>query len=221
MKLEFLVVSLVVALTGGAAETVRTHENIEWSTGYAFHLTDAKKSLPRVLLVGDSICNGYHAEVQKQLEGKVNVSFWASSYCLTMPTYRLLLEAYLADVKYDVIHFNNGLHSLATDTQAWKQALRETLLYIRKRQPQAKLVWCSSTPLTDAGKTAKVRELNAAAAEVLKDPALAGLQVDDLFSKLDPLDRKVHWSDVYHHKAPVRAKEGEWVARSVLTALGK
>jgi len=138
-----------------------------------------------------------------------------------MPTYRRLLEAYLADVKYDVIHFNNGLHSLVTDTQAWKQSLRETFALIRERQPQAKLVWCSSTPLTDAGKTAKVRELNAAAAEVLKEPAQAGIAVDDLFAKLDPLDRKANWCDMYHHKAPVRAKEGEWVAQSVLTALRK
>ena len=58
---------------------LRGHENIEWSIGYAFHLTDQNKDLPRVLLVGDSICNGYQGEVQKRLEGKMNVSYWASS----------------------------------------------------------------------------------------------------------------------------------------------
>ena len=45
------------------AENVRGHENTEWSISYAYHLTDAKKNLPRVLLVGDSICQGYQGKV--------------------------------------------------------------------------------------------------------------------------------------------------------------
>ena len=64
------------------AENVRGHENTEWSISYAYHLTDAKKSLPRVLLVGDSICQGYQGKVRAKLEGKANVTYWASSYCV-------------------------------------------------------------------------------------------------------------------------------------------
>ena len=37
------------------SDNVRGHENTEWSQSYAYHLTDAKKDLPRVLLVGDSL----------------------------------------------------------------------------------------------------------------------------------------------------------------------
>jgi hypothetical protein len=93
------------------SENLRGHENIEWSIGYAFNLTDPKKKeLPRVLLVGDSICNGFQGEVKKLLEGKMNVSYWVSSYCVTSPRYLKLLAFYLDEAKYDVIHFNNGLH---------------------------------------------------------------------------------------------------------------
>ena len=93
------------------AENVRGHENIEWSISYAYHFTDAKKDLPRVLLVGDSICQGYQGKVCGKLDGKVNVTYWASSYCVTSPGYLRLLAFYLDEAKYDVIHFNNGLHS--------------------------------------------------------------------------------------------------------------
>ena len=93
------------------AENVRGHENTEWSISYAYHMTDAKKELPRVLMVGDSICKGYQSKVRSKLEGKANVTYWASSYCVTSPGYLRLLAFYLDEAEYDVIHFNNGLHS--------------------------------------------------------------------------------------------------------------
>lgn len=199
------------------SENVRGHENVEWSRAYAYGLTDATKDLPRVLLVGDSICNGYQERVRELLKGKMNVSYWISSYCVTSPAYLPLLSVYLDEAKYDVIHFNNGLHSLGTPTAAYKNGVRTAIELIRRRQPQAKTVWCSSTPLKDAEKTAKCRELNAAAAQVVAE--LGGIATNDLFALLDPLDREENWSDVYHHKPPLRAKEAEHVAESVLSAL--
>jgi len=191
---------------------VRGHENIEWSIGYAFHLTDANKGLPRVLLVGDSICNGYQDGVQKRLEGAMNVSYWVSSYCVTSPGYLRLLAFYLDEAKYDVVHFNNGLHSLGTPTAAYAKGVEAALKLIREKQPQAKIVWTTSTPLKDAAKTAKARELNAAVAPIAATRCDA---TDDLFALLDPLDREANWSDVYHHKAPLREKEADQVAASV------
>lgn len=200
-------------------ENVRGHENTEWSIGYGFHLTDKNRDLPRVLLVGDSICNGYQAGVQKLLDGRVNVSYWVSSYCLTMPSYRALLNVYLDECRYDVIHFNNGLHSLGRDPRVWGESLRECLKIVRTKQPQAKIVFCTSTPLKKPDLTEKARALNAVALETIKDSALGEIFVDDLFALLDPLDRESNWSDVYHHKPPVREKEARQVAESVLKAL--
>ena len=211
-----LAFGLMAAETNPVPEPPRGHENIEWSIGYAFHLTDGKKGLPRVLLVGDSICNGYQGAVQNRLDGKVNVSYWVSSYCLTSPNYLTLLAFYLDEAKYDVIHFNNGLHSLETPDEAWAAGLKAAFALIRRKQPQAKLIWCSSTPLKDADKTEKVKRLNALAA---KETAALGVATDDLFALLDPLDRAANWSDVYHHTAPVREKEADQVAKTVLSAL--
>lgn len=199
------------------SEKVRGHENTEWQIAYAYHLTDANKDLPRVLLVGDSICNGYQGEVRRFLNGKVNVSYWVSSYCVTSPNYLKSLALQLEEAKYDVVHFNNGLHSLQTPTEAYEKSFRAALVLIRKKQPGAKIVWCASTPLKDAGKTAKVKELNAASAKVVAD--LGGIATNDLFALLDPLDRKTNWTDVYHHTAGTRKKEARKVADAVLEAL--
>ena len=224
MKTRLVAACIAASLVAAAADpcpvsdNVRGHENVEWSIGYAFHLTDAKKKLPRVLLVGDSICNGYQGAVQKRLDGKVNVSYWVSSYCVTSPNYLKFLSIYLDEAKYDVIHFNNGLHSLATSEAAWEKGLKAAFELIRRKQPNAKLVWCSSTPVKDAAKTKKAKALNDIAA---KEAKRLGLAVDDLFALLDPLDREANWSDVYHHKAPLREKEADQVAASVLSALGK
>lgn len=93
------------------------YENTEWSRSYAYHLVDGRKNLPRALLVGDSIVNGYEGEARSLLEAQgVNVTYWISSYCVTSPHYLTFLGIYLDEAKYDVIHFNNGLHSLYTPT---------------------------------------------------------------------------------------------------------
>ena len=201
------------------SENVRGNENTEWSIAYAYGLTDETRDLPRVLLVGDSICNDYRAGVREQLKGKMNVSYWISSYCVTSSAYLPMLSIYLDEAKYDVIHFNNGLHSLKTPTAAYETGLRNALSLIREKQPAAKLVWCSSTSLTNAVKTAKCRELNVAAAKVITE--FGGIVTDDLFSFLDPLDRQENWRDEYHHKPSLCVKEAEQVAASILAVLAK
>ncbi|MBO7684587.1 MAG: SGNH/GDSL hydrolase family protein [Kiritimatiellae bacterium] len=199
------------------SENVRGHENTEWSTAYAYHLIDSRKSLPRVLLVGDSICGEYKDDVRRQLEGKVNVSYWMSSYCVTSPHYLTLLGVQLDEAKYDVVHFNNGLHSLGTPDARWAEGLERALRLVRERQPQAKIVWATSTPLKDPLRTDKVKALNAAGEEVVK--RLGGIGRDDLFAVLDPLDREKNWRDIFHHRSEAARLLRRKVAEAVLEAL--
>lgn len=223
-----LLAALTAAWTMGAtcaddggcpiSERRRGHENIEWSTGYSYHLTDANRHLPRVLLVGDSICSGYQTGVRKLLEGDVNVSYWISSYCVTCTNYMKFLDIYLSETKYDVVHFNNGLHSLGMPPDVWARKLEAALRLIRERQPSAKIIWTTSTPLKEAKLTARAQALNAAAAAVVG--RLGGIATDDLFALLDPLDRNENWSDSCHHRPALREKEAAQVAQSIRTALG-
>ena len=201
------------------SENVRGHENIEWSTSYAYGLTDETCGLPRVLLVGDSICNGYQCGVRERLKGKMNVTYWVSSYCVTSPAYLRLLSIYLDEAKYDVIHFNNGHHTPSkTPVEAYSKGLEAAFELIRRKQPQAKLVWCSTTPLKSAAMTARCRERNEAAAKVAA--RLGGIAIDDLFALCDPLDRKSNWKDNYHFLPAAITMQAEQVSASVLAAAG-
>ena len=199
------------------SDNLRGHENIEWSTSYAFGLTDASRNLPRVLLVGDSILSGYVNGVRSALNGKMNVTFWTSSYCVTSPGYLRLLSFYLDEAKYDVVHFNNGLHSLSTPDADWEKGLRAALTLIRVKQPKAKIVWAAATPLKDPAKTVKSRALNAIADRVIAE--LGGVGKDDLFALMDPLDREKNWGDTYHFKKDAIVLQEKAVAEACLNAL--
>lgn len=193
-------------------------EDTEWSFASGFGFVHGTKK-PRVLLIGDSITAQYQGEVAQLLRGKgMTVSYWASSYCLTRPAYFKLLDFYLSEANYAVIHFNNGLHSLGTPTEAWADALRKALKLIREKQPEAKIIWTTSTPLKDAKKTEKVKELNAAAAKVVAE--FKDIATDDLFATMDPLDREEHWADPYHFKAPAKKIQAREVAEICRSAVG-
>jgi len=201
------------------SKNLRGHENIEWSTSYAFHLTDANRNLPRVFIVGDSIVGGYFARVMGELEGKASCTYWTSSYCVTSPCYLKFLSIYLDEAKYDVIHFNNGCHSFSTANDDWEKGLRAALQLIRLKQPQAKIVWATTTPNGDAKNNAKVRELNAVAAKVIAE--VGGIETDDLYALMDPLDRKTYWSDNYHFKKEAIDLQVKQVKTACLKAMAE
>src|SRR3954454_3996942 len=70
--------------------------------------------LPRVLLIGDSISIGYTLPVRKLLEGKANVHRVPDNGGATTNGLKNL-DKWLGDGKWDVIHFNWGLHDLKVD----------------------------------------------------------------------------------------------------------
>jgi len=67
--------------------------------------------LPRVLLIGDSISMGYTLPVRKLLEGKANVHRIPQN---GGPTKNGIanLDKWLGSGKWDVIHFNHGIHDV-------------------------------------------------------------------------------------------------------------
>ena len=67
--------------------------------------------LPRVLLIGDSISIGYTVPVRELLEGKANVHRPLTN-CGPTSKGVAEIEEWLGDGKWDVIHFNWGLHDL-------------------------------------------------------------------------------------------------------------
>ncbi len=195
--------------------TTRRREDVEWSITYTFRALETDK--PRVLLIGDSICNGYHGSVREKLEGKVNVSFWASSKCVTDPDYFRELDFMLGAYPYDIVCFNNGLHSLSTDRDEWDAAYASAVAFIREKLPNVKLSLTLSTPLKDANLTAKSASLNETVRRVAEEN---GLPVIDLFVAMDVLDRDEYWSDTFHFRGPAIDIQGSILRDHILERLG-
>ena len=176
--------------------TSRVRENTEWSITYSFDTGDTSK--PRVLMIGDSICNQYQGAVRERLEGKANVSYWASSKCVTDPDYFRELDFMIGAREYRAVSFNNGLHSLGTNRAEWDAAYAAAVDFIRAKLPETKLALTLSTPLKDPKLTAISASLNETVTRIAAERALP---VIDLFSAMDPLDREEYWSDTFHFMA--------------------
>ena len=157
MKKATLFLSAVLLVFSGAAaelyrefqpvRTSRIRENTEWSVTYTYNALDSRH--PRLLLIGDSICNAYQDTVRRKLGKVMNITFWATSKCVTDPDYFRELDLILSSYHYDVISFNNGLHSLTTDRGEWRNAYRGAVDFIRRKCPDARLFLTSNTPLRD------------------------------------------------------------------------
>src|SRR6476620_12659536 len=77
----------------------------------AFAQIQDDPALPRVLLIGDSISIGYTVPVRELLQGKANVHRIPTN---GGPTSNGLknIDKWLGNGKWDIIHFNWGIHDL-------------------------------------------------------------------------------------------------------------
>jgi lysophospholipase L1-like esterase len=150
--------------------------------------------LPRVLLIGDSISIGYTLPVRETLQGKANVhrppgNCSSTGYTLSK------LEEWLGPGKWDVIHFNWGLHDAKLPPEGVRHAppdvyeknLRQ--LVTRLKATGAKLIWATTTPVPMGGNLApnrrfdSVDKYNAIAAKVMAE---LGVATNDLNTAIAP-----------------------------------
>ncbi len=196
-------------------------ESIEWLDVWV--PGNAVKDQPRVLLIGDSITRGYYKAVEDKLKGKAVVCRLATSKSLGDPGLLDEVKLVLGQAKFDVVHFNNGMHGWGYTEDEYAQAIPALVTTIRKGAPGAKLVWASTTPVRVSGKTDqldpktdRVKARNTAAAEVM---AKEKISVDDLFALV--ADKPELFSnDGVHLNAKGSAAVGEQVAAQVLKVLG-
>jgi lysophospholipase L1-like esterase/dienelactone hydrolase len=156
--------------------------------------TRPEAELPRVLLIGDSVRQGYAPRVAKRLEGRMVV---VSPEMNGGDSGSVLahLDEWIAESKPTVIHFNAGLHDLRSDPATGKHQVEverytENLQKIVDRLRQLKnvgVVFANTTPVLDErynkpqGQTHRhekdVIQYNAAALAVMQ---AAGVPVHDL-----------------------------------------
>ena len=194
----------------------------------------AAEPLPKVLLIGDSICSGYHKGVEKALAGKAVVARAGSGGRDT----RYTLEKtpnWLGDGKWDVIHFNWGLwdmrHAVKDGALTYAVPVEEYEANLRKLVTQmkstgAKRIWASTTPVLwdEPGKgrtNPDVIRYNEAAARVMKEN---GVAVDDLYAvikpRIDELQSKAYATDVHYNEKGYQVLAGA-VTKEIEAALGE
>ena len=154
--------------------------------------------LPRVLIIGDSISIGYTLPTRTLLKGKVNLHRIPTN---GGPTTKGVAEIdkWLGDGKWDLIHFNWGLHDLKymgpngenlypkekggkvqVPINEYEKNLHK--LVARMKKTGAKLVWRNTTPVPPGSKGRYVGDsvrFNEAAAKVMKKHGVPTL---DLFT---------------------------------------
>jgi hypothetical protein len=213
-----LALALLVTTSPSHAAGSQTANRDDPATNPAMARVEDVPGLPRVLLIGDSISIGYTIAVRERLAGQANVHRIPTN---GGPTTNGLthLGAWLGSSKWDVIHFNWGLHDLKyvgpnddsladprapTSRQQVPPAEYEknlTTLVGLLKATGARLIWRNTTPIP-VGSTGRIPgdELtyNAIAARVMR---AAGITIEDLHSHSlaapagYQLPANVHYSD--------------------------
>ncbi len=217
-----LLVTVITAVASAQQSAKRTKR----PPNPAMAPTQDDPNLPRVLLLGDSISIGYTVAVREALAGKANVHRPAAN---CGPTIRGLeaIDQWLGDGKWDVIHFNWGLHDLKYIESKQQVPPPEyennlTKLVKRLKKTGAKLIWCSTTPVPEGASPPRtdvdVVAYNAIAAKIMKANHIS---TDDLYAfalpKLKEIQRE---ANVHFSPEGSKVLAGQ-VAKSILGALGE
>lgn len=176
-------------------------------------------ALPRVLLIGDSISRGYTMATRKALADKANVHR-APANCGPTRYGLANIDVWLGSGKWDVIHFNFGIHDRKTDPKVYAENLEKFIA--RLRTTGAKLIWARTTPAPPGDLpvfTLKECEtVNRIADEVMKKNSIP---LDDLHACILPRLADFQNANDVHFKEAGYDFLGQQVAKSILDALAK
>jgi len=190
-------------------------------------------SLPRALLLGDSISIGYTPAVRERLAGRANVHRPAdncgqTAYALSQ------VEHWIGRGKWDVIHFNFGLHDLKFLDAAGNYVnpdqgrlvagmpeYRKNLaqLIARLRATGARLIFATTTPVP-AGAAGRPegseRSYNDCAEELMR---IHGIWVNDLWTFATSRKNEILLPHDVHFTTDGYDQLGELVAKSIRAVL--
>lgn len=192
--------------------TSRKRENIEWTITYHYNATDTTN--PRALLIGDSISHQYHVKVRNRLANCANISNWASSKCVTDPDYFRELDFYLDTCDCQMVCFNNGAHSIASDLAEYTEAYERAVAMIRAKLPAVKLSLVLTTPQNPDDP--KIQKLNAVALQVAQQYSLP---VVDLYNTMLEQDVAEIFTDKYHFKSSAIDLQADFMAEHIRKTL--
>ena len=195
-------------------------ERFEWIHSWCDETQ--KEDLPRVLLVGDSITHGYQEKVRALLQGVCYVDYIATSYAIDAKMYQHLIYNIITDSKYDLVHFNNGLHGIHISKRSYKSRLEKLLAKVDK---DVKIMLTTTTIVYREGNKRlhgewmkRVRERNAVMADLAKEKDYA---VDDLYTVSVSIPKECRYEDCTHYLEDGNAMLANAVAEKIKETLKK
>ncbi len=195
-------------------------ERFEWIHSWCDETQNG--DLPRVLLVGDSITHGYQEKVRALLQGVCYVDYIATSYAIDAKMYQQLIYNFITDSKYDLVHFNNGLHGIHISQRSYKSRLEKLLAKVDK---DVKIMLATTTIMYRAGNKRldgawmkRVRERNAVMEELSKEKNYA---VDDLYAVSVSIPKEKRYEDGAHYSEDGYAIFANAVAERIKEELKK
>jgi len=190
----------------------------------SFDPVSARPGLPQVLLIGDSISIEYTLHVRGLLARVADVHRPPAN-CESTALGLGEVDRWLGDRKWDVIHFNWGLHDLklgskqAVAIEQYEKNLRA--LVNRLERTGARLIWATMTPVPE-GTSNRLKGdeagYNAAAKRIMSEH---GIQVDDLHAFAQPRLREIQLPANVHFTPEGSVKLAKQAAKSILEALAK
>ncbi len=190
-----------------------------------FMLTSSDSTLPKVLLIGDSISLGYTSHVKDIMKDEAIVVHHKGNAQYT--GFGLLkIDEWLGDENWEVIHFNFGLWDLYgwdyQDTlrtpETYTQNLEVLLTSLEKTG--AKLIWATTTPVCPEPEVHNQLVIDSKTEKAFRKAALKvmkkhGIQVNDLYKAIKPKlgeyavgGNDVHFTtEGYHYLAEQVANE--------------
>lgn len=184
-------------------------------------------TLPKVLIIGDSISIGYTDGVRQRLEKEAEVQRIPGNGQST--DFGLQhIEEWLGDEKWEVIHFNWGIwdtHIIAggairNTTEVYRANLKA--LIEKLKVTGARLVWASTTPpATDIGGELGLKKENTAIYNAIAKSVVDDYHVpiDDLYSLVLPRLKTLQAEDGVHFTPAGSEVLAEQVAESIRRAL--
>jgi lysophospholipase L1-like esterase len=189
-------------------------EWFEWISSWCEAST--QNDLPRVLLIGDSITRGYQEQVRLLLKGKCYVDYLAVSYAIDTKMYNQLVKNFASDSRYDVIHFNHGLHGIHMTKRTYSSRMEKLL---KKLSLNSKVVLAKTTFVYNEGnKTThekwnkRVEERNSVVDDLAKK---YGFIIDDLYSVSVQIPTSLRANDGTHFQADGYAVLAQSVVESI------
>lgn len=183
-------------------------------------------SLPRVLLIGDSISEGYTIPTRHLLEGRANLHRIHTNGGNTAKGLQNLAD-WLGSGNWTVIHFNFGLHDLILGPDGsttiplpeYDKNLRAIVAALRKSS--ATLIWASTTPVPEIKtgpprKSTDVIAYNGAAKRIMEENRI---EIDDLYGYALPQLGEIQLPGNVHFTPQGYEVLAKQVATSILAAL--